>query len=124
MDIRYRHSRGKKRATLATIREGDLVYWGVAKCNVGDMFNKAKGRAIAFGRAELTQRKQDSSLLRGCCKIEDIKQLLKYFDNIHKAFYRTQLNTNNWEQLAGLNTCGCNCDTCDSSCPSSDDCDL
>jgi hypothetical protein len=141
-DIRVRHTKGRKRATLVTVREGDMLYFGIARCNTrdGDVFNKQKGRFIAEGRAfsELEAHKNHPDMaglyvaglmihtsgLKGCCHIEDVKTLLSYFDNIHKNQFVVVDVPNRWQQLAGVDECeeGCtegSCEGCELShnCP-------
>ena len=102
-DVRIRYNKGERKNTLVTIREGNVLYWGIARCNshVGDRFNKAKGRFIALGRAKTEQSRYrqefgnlylefstHSSSLRGHCDMEDVHCLLKYFDNIDAFIFR------------------------------------
>ena len=100
MDIRYRYN--KRKNTLATIREGDVVFFGISKCHVkmGDVFDKNRGRTIALGRADLEHatveidndpnislRLHDSQL-RGHCGVNNVKELVRYFDDVDRNFYR------------------------------------
>jgi hypothetical protein len=141
MDVRIRHSRGRKRATLVTIREGAHVCFGIARCNSakGDRFDRATGRFIAQARAEkeLDALKEWEALrsvgtivslipgltihtsgLRGRCTLESIHQLLDYFRNIHKSqFVMTQASFNPWDEIAASEYLGSPvdedpCDTC------------
>lgn len=81
--------------TLVTIREGDLVYFGIARCNVNlDIFRKTLGTEIAARRCNLAKDEFNDvtgeaftlhrSGLRGVAKVDGIKSLLQYFDNIDK----------------------------------------
>ena len=101
MDMRVRHSKGKKRATLVTVRNGDMVFWGIARCNssAGDRFDRGVGREIAAARAmkevQAFEESGGNTLLgpglmihqaglRGHCHVESIREVLHYFDEIHK----------------------------------------
>lgn len=79
--------------TLLTIREGDLVHFGIARCNkvANDRFNKSTGKMIARNRAILAfdehkdnndDIKVHSNGLRGTVAVEKITWLLEYFRNI------------------------------------------
>jgi hypothetical protein len=114
MDLRIRHGgreldsiiideddvnhlvRGCPKNTLVTIRDGEYIYFGIARCNknAGDIFSKAKGRMIATNRANTAQEVfsqlcefQDTIVLSqsglyGRCPLDSIKNLLGYFDDI------------------------------------------
>jgi hypothetical protein len=92
--------------TLLTIRNGDLVHFGIARCNTKfDRFKKDIGKLIAKNRARVAaseagvggipgkQLKASDvdglilhhSGLRGTIKIDNIKILLKYFKDIDKS---------------------------------------
>jgi hypothetical protein len=132
MDIRYRYN--KKKNTLATIREGDNVYFGISKCHLsaGDSFNKDRGRRIALGRAMLEKETFKTGIdfnihvsgLRGYCNINHIVDVLKYFDDVDKNFYRLNFNCTDQGYLcaeggcmADFDDCGdCDGDGCDEVC--------
>jgi len=98
---RVRYSRLEKRRpknTLFTMREGDMVYFGIARCNVSaDVFHKAIGTYIAEQRAGLAKdetgmynttnnlRLHDSGL-RGYTTVDNVKDVVKYFRNIDQYF--------------------------------------
>ena len=92
--------------TLLTIRDGDLVHFGISRCNTKfDRFNKNIGKLIAKNRARVAASEagvggipgrqlkasdvEDFILhysgLRGTVKIDSIKALLEYFKNIDKS---------------------------------------
>jgi hypothetical protein len=137
MDIRVRHNRGKKRATLVTVRDGAWVCFGIARCHSSkDTYDRATGRFIAEGRAvkELENLREHNgqfpplpgltvhtSGLRGRCLEDNVHELLDYFRGIHKnQFVVGQFDTNRLTELAGLDgeyLEGCSgdddpCDTC------------
>lgn len=103
MTIRYRYNGGPKN-TLATIREGNFIYFGIARYDdrYGLPFLKDTGRVISLGRAEKAKESlapasgcdvtewdgiiYSSSRLSGCCLLKDIKNLLEYFDNVDQLF--------------------------------------
>lgn len=90
--------------TLSTIRDDDLIHFGIARCNIElDHFDKKTGKLIAKNRAELAAsftdvegipgRKLKSSEmeenliihqsgLRGTVKVNNIVELLQYFETI------------------------------------------
>lgn len=92
----YRHNRdenGIPHATIATIREGEVVYFGIARCCPRDTFTKAKGRMIAMNRAlkEKAEFPADDYAamigysdngLRGMCHVSCIKNVLDYFRSL------------------------------------------
>lgn len=100
-DVRVRYGRLENRApknTLVTFRENDTLYFGIARCRKDkDVFNKKVGSYIAEQRAFLakddnwfkpynqhsdTTLKVHSSGLRGCLPVENVYQLITYFNNI------------------------------------------
>ena len=89
--------------TLFTFRDGELIYFGIARCNnVFDAFRKETGKLIAKNRAktaasefgvggvsenqlrasEIDGLELHRSGLRGVVNINEIKALLRYFNNI------------------------------------------
>ncbi len=99
-DVRVRYSRLEKRVpknTLATIRDGDTVYFGIARCNRKmDVFRREVGTYIALARAELAQEgpcnglcttdgddlRIHTSRMRGRTTVDNIRELIKYFNDI------------------------------------------
>lgn len=95
---RIRYSRLENRSpknTLVTLRDGDDVYFGIARCNVKlDTFNKSVGKYIAAQRAALvteddTTRYHSSnglvlheSGLRGYTSVSNITKLLDHFNDV------------------------------------------
>lgn len=82
--IRYaRDVDGNPRATLATIRNGDTIYFGVSVCSPKDHFNKKLGRLIAFNRAQKAQEEQEEQGLNnrfwGLVPVESVEDLLDTF---------------------------------------------
>jgi len=82
--------------TLVTIREGDLIYFGIARChNQLDVFRKTLGTKIATRRCNLAVAEfndittenftMHSSGLRGVVKADSIPVLLQYFADIDRA---------------------------------------
>jgi len=84
--------RGQAKNTLATIRKGDVLYFGIARCDkTEDTFTKANGRTMAEGRALKTMEKtkgypvteltfMGEKLDRGMCPVENVRELLEFFD--------------------------------------------
>lgn len=81
--------------TLATVRLGDLVFFGIARCNTKmDTFYRWMGTEIAMSRAEKAIEEMlgmpvenltvHRSGLRGVVSAEDIPALLGYFDGIDR----------------------------------------
>lgn len=100
--------------TLLTIRDGDLVHFGIARCNTKfDRFNKNIGKLIAKNRARVAageagvggmpgrQLKASDiedfilhhSGLRGTVKVSSIKALLEYFKNIDRTMLPDYMKT-------------------------------
>lgn len=96
--IRVRYSRLSEtnrtpKNTLVTVKDGDTVYFGIARCNRDkDTFNKKVGGYIAAQRAELVKEdtvanydllggnvKLHKSGLRGCVDYKNIKAVINYF---------------------------------------------
>lgn len=96
--VRYSRLGSKDRSpknTLVTIRKGDLIYFGIARCNLkADRFNKSVGRHIATRRAtkvfedseidyaETNGVSLHSSCLRGCARLADVKKVVNYFRQV------------------------------------------
>lgn len=87
-----------RKNTLVTIREDDVVYFGIARCNkkAGDKFTKRQGQVIAkarairakiekVGGAPLTGLVLHESNLRGSVPADGIPGLLKYFNTIDEV---------------------------------------
>lgn len=77
--------------TLSTVRRGDIIYFGIARCNsLLDRFNRDTGKLIASNRAVLAASEGGltdgfelhNSGLRGSVGVQNIKLLLQYFDNV------------------------------------------
>lgn len=95
-DVIIRYSRTDNRTpknTLATIRDGEKVYFGIARCNGNDLFRKRIGREVASTRALRASGKslfevEDSNLrldetgLRGVVNYQYVKELINYFKEI------------------------------------------
>jgi hypothetical protein len=100
--------------TLLTIRDNDLIHFGIARCNnkLGDRFDKNVGKLIATNRARLAAseagvggipgkqiKSKDlsenlivhKSGLRGTVKLENIVTLLRYFQNIDQIMLPERL---------------------------------
>lgn len=96
--VRIRYGRLTNRApknTLITVKVDDVVYFGIARCNVKmDVFHKEIGKYIALQRADMVASdtvldydlvgnlKVHKSGLRGCVPVENAKDILDHFRNI------------------------------------------
>ena len=96
--VRYGRVTGTRspKNTLVTIRQDDLVYFGIARCNRNDCFTKYLGREIATSRMDLAVTEAPTRLyvsefgeielhesgLRGLVSTDNIPALLDYFYNI------------------------------------------
>lgn len=103
--VRYSRLSRKDRTpknTLVTVRQGDTVYFGIARCNRKlDTFHKNIGTYIAQQRADIASNdgaaSSDYSLhavtgdvdfrlhrsgLRGCVRIENVKEVVNYFRTV------------------------------------------
>ena len=82
---RVRYSRLEDRCpknTLVTYRNENLVYFGISRCHSkNDRFSKELGKDLAETRAQLAMSIHRSGL-RGVAKVDEVKQLLTYFQNI------------------------------------------
>ena len=93
---RVRYSRLEDRCpknTLVTYRNENLVYFGISRCHSkNDRFSKELGKDLAETRAQLALNEagniEESNMsihrsgLRGVAKVDEVKQLLTYFQNI------------------------------------------
>jgi hypothetical protein len=89
--------------TLLTIRNGDLIHFGIARCNSElDRFRKDIGKLIASNRANLAVNEANvttenfvlhNSGLRGTVKVDSIRALLQYFKNIDTSMLPEYLRT-------------------------------
>jgi len=94
--IRFGRVETHPKNTLATVLDGETIYFGIARCNTDckDHFTKARGVELATVRAGVAQKdpggewKVDGSLhihqsgLFGQVAFKDIVKLLKYFDDV------------------------------------------
>jgi hypothetical protein len=94
--IRYSKTTDGPKNTLATIQDGDYVYFGIARCNtkVGDRFNKKHGTMVSLARAEKMLSNNSSvwlngqtywfadNNLSGVTHVSLVKQLLQDFEMI------------------------------------------
>lgn len=94
--VRYGRVNSLSKNTLLTISNGDLIHFGIARCNSKlDHFRKDTGKLIARNRAELAAEETielaktgkileqyHPSGLRGSVSVDRVKRLLKYFENI------------------------------------------
>lgn len=103
--VRYSKSPDKqhRKNTLVTLQDGDVIYFGIARCNykAGDMFYKVRGKVIAKARAIRAKLDFNPAILanadivlhennlRGCCPKSKIRDLLKYFDDIDTIMKET-----------------------------------
>jgi len=88
---------GIPKNTLATVRKGDKIYFGIARCNFDawDNFTKKQGRSIATLRATYAEATNPppvvdglvigKSGMWGVCEVKSLPILLSYFDNIDEA---------------------------------------
>lgn len=95
--VRYGRVNGVPKNCLYTIRKGDIIYFGIARCNnKHDCFRKDNGKLIASERAVLAVEELGNSLvsdfaphrlgLRGACPKSAVIKMLQYFDNIDEIF--------------------------------------
>lgn len=103
MNVRVRYNRTKERKnTLVTIREGNVIYFGIARFDprYGLPFVKKFGVKIAQNRALKAKDKTpypergiiySKSGLSGCCNVENIKHLLLYFESVEKLAPQNKL---------------------------------
>jgi hypothetical protein len=94
ISIRYSRAENKMpKNTLASVRQGDKIYFGIAKCNSSDLFRKRIGREVATTRALRAINREfnevvgmnlrlDETGLRGVVDIEYIDELRNYFYDI------------------------------------------
>lgn len=96
----WRTIRGCPKNTLVTIRDGNRIFFGVARYNAryGYPFTKKMGRKIAQGRAESMRKLMGGnplpdtaagiiyaeSGLAGCCNVDSILLVLNYFNAIEE----------------------------------------
>lgn len=98
--VRVRYSRLEKRVpknTLVTVKDGDTLYFGIARCNRKlDVFHRKVGSYIAEQRALLarddTQEyrydRLDNGLelhesgLRGSVSLSNVRQLINHFEGV------------------------------------------
>jgi hypothetical protein len=100
-ETRVRYGRTSTKApknTLVTLRQGDTVYFGVARCNTkaGDAFKRTLGTTIAANRAraaldgavvsQYTCPEGTVSLhtsgMRGAVPVAEVRALLTYFRQV------------------------------------------
>ena len=90
--------------TLVTIKEGDLIFFGISRCNktAGDTFLKSKGSMVAKARAiraKIEGREATGEFtlyangLRGSCSQANIRSLLEYFDNVDTIMYNDAISS-------------------------------
>lgn len=90
--------------TLVTVRNGDLVYFGIARCHSRlDTFKKTLGTKIATERCNLAVEEfgdvttenftLHASGLRGVVRLDSIQALLRYFDNIDNSMLASYQRT-------------------------------
>jgi hypothetical protein len=103
--FRYGVGENGRKDTLFTFREGELIFFGIARCNlkVGDKFDREKGRLIAQKRALKAQElvasgeevpTDDTNNLDsinafvhyGCIPLGQIKSLLNYFHSLRTTY--------------------------------------
>ena len=68
--IRFRYGRTEGRHpknTLATVRDGEHVYFGISRCNtdMNDKFNKEDGRKYALIRAQAAGVSSNGYVFKG-----------------------------------------------------------
>lgn len=96
-DIRVRYGRlnNQTKNTLVTIRDGETIYFGIARCRLNaDKMIKEKGKELASARAEAARNGHADFITRentlalhksnlfGRVEATDVVKLLAYFDNI------------------------------------------
>lgn len=103
---RYGNKGNNRKDVLYTIRDGELIFFGIACCNlrIGDKFDKTLGRKIAHDRAhkgmKLFKDGQESAPGTGIAEATDfyaygaihqseIKGLLTYFHNLAEKKFKS-----------------------------------
>ena len=82
--------------TLVTVQDGDVLFWGISRCNPKDHVNKKVGKELATKRAQFAQVASEQGKLpvimgptfwrsgdglMGCVAVSEVVSLLNYFDN-------------------------------------------
>jgi len=94
--FRYGTAANSGKNTLFTIRDGNLIFYGISECNlkIGDKYDKALGKKIAIGRAIEAKRLfedntpvtfddgGDKANRMGVISTDYIRALLDYFDGL------------------------------------------
>jgi hypothetical protein len=102
--VRYGRQDGKPKNTLYTIRRGDVIYFGIARCDPRhDQFRKDAGKHIAcerallavdeVGESEVSDFDPHRSGLRGACTREAVVKMLRYFDHIDEILIEHGANS-------------------------------
>jgi hypothetical protein len=104
-NVRIRYGRVNEyipKNTLVTLRDGNTIYFGIARCNTsaGDVFRKNIGKLIAGRRAAIATCESDkydyltgtniqvhNSGLRGKVSSDNVVELLQTFDEIDQLLY-------------------------------------
>lgn len=99
--VRYGRVGNQPKNTLVTVRQGDTVFFGIARCRLNaDTAVKDEGKRLAAFRANIAASNvagawdKDGSLfvhksgVFGQVAVTDIKKLLEYFDNIEEISAR------------------------------------
>jgi len=96
-DIRVRYGKINNQAknTLVTVRDGDVIYFGISRCRLNaDKMNKVEGKKLATVRANVALHGSTNLTLQegtlfvhksnmfGKVHHSEIKKLLEYFDTI------------------------------------------
>lgn len=96
--VRYGRLNGVPKNTLFTIRNGNVIYFGISRCCMQhDHPNKEIGKFIASERASLAKKEMSDVTVddltihrggfRGAVNTNKIIDLLRYFDDIDKVMY-------------------------------------
>jgi hypothetical protein len=102
--VRYSNINGSKtkahKNTLLTMSKNDLIFFGIARCNLesGDKFSKKMGKALAVerllairtgfldgGDISTTGLYRSRNMLSGWCTVDSVSELLKHFHAIDET---------------------------------------
>ena len=89
---------GHRRSTLVTVRRDDYVFFGISKCREDDKWDRKEGLSLAKDQL-ITALSGPSiepaggvtlhhSKLAGICPVDDVIDLLKYFETVNEFIPR------------------------------------
>lgn len=79
--IRFGHYKNDRKDTLFTVKDGNYIWFGIARCNlkVGDKFDRDLGKTIAQGRALKAQKFFAENQVETEAEDFDIAQVASFF---------------------------------------------